>query len=246
MKTLGLAVITKNEEQNIERCLQSVPFAQLSVVVDSLSTDRTVEIAKENGAKVILKKWEGYPKQKQFALDQLNTDWILVLDADEYLTLEAQVEIVKLIQNEKALDAYHLPRYEFFMGRILKKGKGIDYPLRLLKRGTGSYTDREVHEEIYINGSSGTLKNGMVHKSSPTVMARFEKIKRDMELEDQYMTGEDMNLTTLFLGPIRYFLSYFLKGQAWRDGIPGVVWLVLFTFQIFLKHAVQYEKNLAR
>ncbi len=242
--TLGLVVITKNEEKNITRCLQSVPFANVKIVVDSLSTDQTVLLAESEGAKVFLKKWEGYPKQKQFALEQVDTDWILVLDADESLTTEAQAEIKVIMQNNDAKDAYTIPRYQVFMGRILTHGKGLDYPIRLLKKGKGSYTSREVHEEILVNGTCGKCKNGMNHESSLDVISRYDKIKRDITLEQQYISNKKISLFTLFGGPARYFLSYFIKGSAWRDGVPGVIWLILFTFQMFLQNAIQYEKSI--
>jgi glycosyltransferase involved in cell wall biosynthesis len=244
--TLGLAVITKNEEKNIERCLRSVPFAKIQIVVDSLSTDQTVLIAEKLGAKIFLRKWEGYPKQKQFALEQVDADWILVLDADENLTIEAQEEIKSIIQNVHSCDAYAIPRYQVFMGRVLTHGKGFDHPLRLFKRGKGSYTSREVHEEILVNGTCGTLKCGMIHESSLDIMARYEKIKRDLMLEKQYVSSEKISYSALFVGPIRYFLSYFIKGGAWRDGVPGVIWLILFTFQIFLQNALQYEQSITQ
>ena len=244
--TLGLAVITKNEEKNIAQCLESVPFAKNKIVVDSLSTDKTTEIATNLGAQVFERKWEGYPKQKQFALDQVNTDWILVLDADEYLSPEAQVEIQKIILNPNASDSYRIPRYEVFMGQIIKYGKGVDHPLRLIKKGKGQYTTREVHEEIIVNGSCGIMKHGMIHKSSVDILSRYEKIKRDLVLEKQYITGETISLTTLFGGPVRFFMSYMIKKKAWKDGVPGVIWLLFFTFQLFLQQALQYEQSLIK
>jgi glycosyltransferase involved in cell wall biosynthesis len=246
VSTLGLTVITKNEEKNIERCLGSVPFAQTKVVVDSLSTDRTVELANQLGAQVILREWQGFAKQKQFAFEQIEEDWILVLDADESLTESAQEEIKTIIQNNQSCDAYRIPIYPVFMGRILKYGKGPSFPVRLIKKGKGSYTSREVHEEIIVKGTCGQLKNGVRHDSSLDVMSRYEKIKRDILLEKQYVTGAKIGAMTLFGDPIRYFFSYLIKRQAWKDGIPGVVWLVLFTIQMFLQNAIQYEQSLTK
>lgn len=246
MKTLGLAIITKNEELNIKRCLDSVSFATSKVVVDSHSNDQTVQIAKSLGANVILKEWEGYPTQKKFALEQLKTDWILILDADEALTSEAEDEIKKIIEEPHSFDAYRIPRYQVFMGKTLKHGKGVDSPIRLIRRGKGKYTDREVHEEIITQGRVGNLKFGMEHFSSVTIMDRYEKIKRDISLETQYLSNEPISLMEFFGNPLRYFFSYYLKGCTWKDGIPGLIWLILFTFQVFIQNALQYEKNLKK
>lgn len=242
LQTLGLAVVTKNEEKNIEQCLKSVPFASKVVVVDSLSTDKTVEVATKLGAKVITREWPGYAKQKQFAMDQLQTDWILVLDADESLTLEAQDEIKKIIQEKTDCSGFRLPIYPVFMERILKYGKGPSFPLRLIKKGQGTYSTREVHEEILIKGDSQYLNHGAIHASSLNIISRYDKIKRDLLLELQYTPNKKISLNVLFFNPIRYFFSHLVRKSAWKDGVPGIIWLALFTFQIFLQNALQYEK----
>ena len=247
MQTLGLAVITKNEEDSIERCLGSVPFADQVVVVDSGSSDRTAQVAERCGAHVIQREWPGFPKQKQFAMDQLQTDWILALDADEWLTDAAREEIRSILRRDPtpgAPDAYRIPRYHRFLGRELRHGKGVDAHIRLVRRGRGRYSDREIHEAILVEGPVAEMSSGMMHESSPTIADRMEKIRRDTEFEMQYRSGTPPGVRRTFVNPVRFFLSFMFRRGGWRDGMEGAIWTALFAFQLFYQEARLYEAAL--
>lgn len=243
MKTLGLAIISKNEERMIKKCIQSVPFATDIVVVDSHSTDKTVEIAKECNARVISRAWPGYAKQKQFAIEQLSNDWILALDADEYLSPELQKEIQQIISHSQH-DGYYLKREHLFLKKLLKHGKGVDWQLRLFKNGKGKYDDREIHESIVVNGSLAKTKFAIIHESSTRLQDEMEKITRDTELELTYHDGSDVSFSKIFLVPVKYFFTMLILKSTWRDGIPGMVFLTMTTFKYFLLFAKEYELNL--
>jgi glycosyltransferase involved in cell wall biosynthesis len=241
--TIDLAVITLNEENTIKKCLDSVPFANQKYVIDSHSTDQTREIASTCGAQVIERDWPGYPKQKQFALDQCKADWILVLDADEWLTDDAVTEIKNVINNNHNYVGYEVPRYQIFMNNVLTTGKGVDYPLRLIKNGKAQYNDREIHEEIIPDGSVGRLKHGMEHLSSSTINERLDKMKRDVEMEMNETFSKECNFKNMIISPCTYFLSYLIKKKTWKDGLPGIIWLALFSIQNFLIVARHFENN---
>ena len=247
MATLGLAVITKNEERVIQECLESVPIASKKIVVDSQSTDKTVEISKSCNAQVIVREWPGYGKQKRFAMEQIDCDWILLLDADEFLTQESIHELENLINQDdptgtKGFDAYELPIYYLFLKRPIKYGKGPSYPIRLIKNGKGAYNDLEISESIEVPSNKiGRLKFGALHDTSPTLHHRLSKIQRDTDLELQYAKDLPVSFWELFVLPFKYFVSYTIKKSAWRDGIPGMILLTMFTFQIFLQYAKIYE-----
>jgi len=246
MQTLGLAVITKNEEADIERCLRSVPFADQVVVVDSGSTDRTIEIAERCGARVIQRAWPGFPKQKQFAMDQMETDWVLVLDADERLTDEAQAEIRAILDRPRTAggpDGYRISRFPRFLGRELRHGRGPDSPVRLLRRGRGRYSSREFHEGILVDGPVAEMSSGMVHECS-TVVDRLEKIQAETELEMRYRPEDRPGVVRLFVNPVRFFLSFMFRRGGWRDGMEGAIWTALFAFQIFFREARFFEASL--
>jgi glycosyltransferase involved in cell wall biosynthesis len=249
-ETLGLAVIVKNEARTIQQCLRSVPFSTQTVVVDSGSTDGTCELAVEAGARVISRDWLGYPKQKQFAMDQLETDWVLCLDADEFLTGEAQAEIQAILSSPAPIPlvAFRIPRFHVFMNRVVRHGRGVDFPLRLVRKGRGRYSPREIHEEILTDGDVGVLRSGMIHESSPTLRVRLAKMRRDIEMETPYFDYERHRVTmrTLFVDPCRHFLSFTLKRGAWRDGMPGILLLGLFSLQTFLLEARFLQASMRR
>ncbi len=240
----SLVVITKNEENNIGACLKSVPFADEVIVVDSGSTDRTKEIVEGLKARFIHNDWPGYGKQKQFALDKASHDWVLLLDADEYLDENLQAEIKSLLAGGPTEDAYRIPRKQIFMGKLCHYGKSVDHPVRLTNRRKGSYDLKNIHESFVTKGSLGTLKNFMIHNSGITVLDRCKKIMRDFELELQNNNSPDMTAAKVVFDPIRYFLSYYLRHQGYRDGFAGYVMTALFALQMFIQNAGQYEKNL--
>ncbi len=244
MSTIGLAVITFNEEKTIRKVLESVPFAIEKVVVDSFSTDQTVSIANDCGAKVISKKWQGYAKQKQFCLDQMTTDWVLVLDGDEWLTKELSKEIVETINSSVNYDGYYLTRHLVFLGRVLSNGRGVDHQLRLFKRGKGHYSEREIHEEIIVDGTTSNLQKAIIHHSSITISDELLKLERDTTIELQYYGGSKSYLINMIFRPLVFWLTMMIKG-TWKDGIPGIIFLTMTSYKYFILAAKKYEKDIS-
>lgn len=245
MSSLGLAIITFNEERHIEKVLRSVPFAAQKVVVDSFSTDQTISIAKKCGAKVISQEWMGYSKQKQFCLNQMTTDWILVLDGDEWLSPKLQNEIELLLKAGNSIDGYYLKRHQVFLDRELQHGRGVDRQLRLFRRGHGQYNDREIHEEIVVKGRIGELEGHIIHHSSLTISDELEKLQRDTELELKYFGDGRITSYNIFIKPLIFWIVMMLKG-TWRDGLPGVIFLTMTAYKYFVLAAKKYERDLGR
>ena len=168
-RQLSVVLITKNAEALLEKCLQSCAFADEIVVVDSGSTDRTLAIASAYKAKVIHQTWLGFGPQKQFAVQQASHDWVLCLDADEWLSEKLRHEISNLLHNP-ALGAYRFARSNKFMGRFLKFGEGYpDYSLRLFDRRQARWSDDVVHEYVIANGEVGTLAGDLMHESGEDI-----------------------------------------------------------------------------
>ena len=189
---LSLVVPCKNEEVNIERCLKSVEWIQEKFVVDSRSDDKTSEIAKGLGAKVVQFKYHGgWPKKKNWALENLpfSHEWVLILDADECLPPEAEEEIRKIITNPDEKHAgYWINRRYFFLGKPLKHSYFPNWNLRLFKHKLGRYEkitdlstdsgDHEIHEHVVVQGSTGKLTSIMDHHAFPTIDSFVEKHNR--------------------------------------------------------------------
>lgn len=183
---------TKNEQKNLPDCLAHLAWADEVVLVDSCSTDRTKEIAEAWGARVIDFKWNGkWPKKRNWALKEapLKHEWVLMVDADEWIVPELADEIANAIQSDKFV-GYWINRKFMFMGRWLRHcGYYPSWNLRLLKRGTGEFEkltdiedtgsgDNEVHEHVVMNGPTGHLKNDMLHFAFPDIATFVEKHNR--------------------------------------------------------------------
>lgn len=183
MPRLSLIVITKNEEASIARCLRSAAFADEIVVVDSGSTDKTVEVARSLGARVIeTKDWPGFGPQKNRALDAAAGDWVLSLDADEWIEPPLADEIRAVLARADAADAadgYMMPRRSRFCGKIVSHcGWSPDYVLRLFRRAGGRFTDDKVHEHVDVQGRVEKLKNPIEHDSITDLADAEDKIER--------------------------------------------------------------------
>ena len=192
--TLSIAIITLNEEANLTRTLASVQFADERVVVDSGSTDRTVEIAKSFGAKVFTVPWKGFAKQKNSAIEKCAGTWVLSLDADEELTVDLQKEIGRMLEADATtsprIDGYWLRLRHVFLGRWMRYGGYYpDLKLRLFRRQTPSgaacFTDRPVHESVQIAGRVETLKNDFLHHGYPNLNIYLEHMNRYSSLGGQ-------------------------------------------------------------
>lgn len=180
MPRLSLIVITKNEEANIRRCLASVPFADEIVVVDSASTDRTVEVARSLGAKVLQPEdWPGFGPQKQRALDHASGKWILSLDADEWIGPELAEEIRTVIADPESADAWRMPRRNRFCGEIVRHGGWWpDHVLRLFRKSKARFSEDRVHESVIADGAVATLKNPIEHDTIVSLEDAREKAAR--------------------------------------------------------------------
>jgi glycosyltransferase involved in cell wall biosynthesis len=184
-QTLSVAIITLNEEANLARTLASVQFADEVIVVDSGSTDRTLEIARDFDAKVVFEPWKGFARQKNSAIEKCTGTWILSLDADEELTLELQQEIRALLRGKPWADAYMIRRRNLFLNRWMRYGGYYPDPkLRLFRRNSANFapptrfTERPVHETIAFDGSLDTLQHDLIHHAYPTIESYIDHMDR--------------------------------------------------------------------
>lgn len=176
---LSVIIIAKNEEANIARCLESVQFADEIIVLDSGSTDKTIEIAKRYTDKVYLTDWHGYGIQKQRALDKASGDWVLNLDADETISAELQEEIKTAITSNKA-DAYRLPIRMVFYNQLLKYSASPKRHARLFKRENATFSKDIVHEKIVLPKGAriGKMNKAIQHHSFQDVSHVLYKLNK--------------------------------------------------------------------
>lgn len=221
---ISVTVITKNEGANIERCLKSVQWADEIIVVDAESTDNTVTIAKKLNAKVIVKKWEGFAKQKEFAVSQAKNDWIFLIDADEEVTKALKDEILVTIQNKDALHGYEVPRKSFFLGKWIRYGGWYPgYQFRLFKKNKAEMNHRPVHEGFSVKGIIGQLQSDINHYTYTSLHQYIEKMNdySSLEVLNKIAKGKQMRWYNFILNPLSTFLRMIISQKGYKDGFHG-------------------------
>jgi glycosyltransferase involved in cell wall biosynthesis len=226
MKTLSVIIITKNEEKNLEECINSLDgIAHEIVVVDYLSSDSTPEIAKRLGAKFhATSSWHGFGNQKNIALSLASMDWILSLDADERLTPELCTEISNLLVAETESTAFELSRLSSFCGEFIHhSGWSPDYVLRLFKRGTAKFSPDLVHERVIAQGKVGKLNSKLIHYSYKDYEQVIHKLNQYTSASAAQMLqkGQTSNIfKAIGHGGWAFVRSYLLRG-GFLDGSKG-------------------------
>jgi glycosyltransferase involved in cell wall biosynthesis len=237
---LSVTIITYNEEKNIRDCLESVAWTEEIIVVDSFSTDRTLEICQEYTDKIYRKTWEGYARQKNSALEKASFPWILSIDADERVTPELRKEITSVFEGNNSLDGYYIPRRNFFLGRWIRHGGWYpDYTMRLFKKGKARFVLREVHESAVISGTTGYLKNPLEHytyKSISDFLQRMDHYSTLSAREYFQRGGRGGSLHILF-APLLTFVRMYILQRGFLDGYLGFLLSVLYSYYTLTKYA---------
>ena len=248
MASITIVLATYNEETNIRACMDSIAsLADEICIVDGNSTDKTVEIVREFGAKV--KVTDNLPMfhiNKQKAIDMASSDWILQLDADERVTKQLAQEIRSIINSNPRENGFWIPRKNWFLGRYLMKGGQYpDYTLRLYRRGKGKLPQIDVHEQAEVDGEIGYLKEALVHIADPKFKRYLLRFNRYTSLSAKQLNDSKIsyNLSSaikyLVLSPIWWFLLTYGRHKGFMDGWQGLI------FSIFssLRFPVSYIKG---
>jgi glycosyltransferase involved in cell wall biosynthesis len=245
--TLSVVLITLNEEANLARTLESVRWADEIIVVDSGSTDRTVEIARGYGAKVFVEQWKGFAAQKNSAIDKATSDYILSLDADEEVTPELSARIRSEL-NERPAVAYKLSRRNMFLGRRLRHGGMYpDAKIRFFARGTARYGSRPVHEvmEMVAGGQARDVIIGdLVHHAYPTLAGYIEHMQRYSTLAAEVIVKERKQTWFWFdvwLRPVITFKWRYFFRLGFLDGREGFLFHLYHAMYVSWKYAKAWE-----
>jgi glycosyltransferase involved in cell wall biosynthesis len=243
---ISVVIITLNSQNTLQKVLEAVEWVNEIVVVDSGSTDNTVKIATEFGAKVSYKKFEGYGLQKQFATEQALHDWVLCLDDDEVVTPELKHEILNISNKEADCQGFYIPVSLFFLGKVLRFSKEYKNPqLRLFNKKAGQWNNAVLHEKVQIDGKTKVLQNHILHYSYSSLEDYFAKFNRytsyaAQDLATKGKNGSMLKVITRF--PVTFFKIYLLHG-AFLDGYPGFVWSILSAMYPVVKYAKLREMN---
>jgi glycosyltransferase involved in cell wall biosynthesis len=240
---LSVTIITKDEESDIGAALASVAWADEVLVVDARSSDRTVDIARAAGARVVVREWPGYIAQKNFAAGEATHDWILSLDADERVTPELARDIAQTLQNPTCA-AYRVPRLTWHLGRWIRGTDWYpDYQTRLYDRRAAQWTGKYVHEAVAVTGTVGALRGELQHFAYRDIADHLETIDRytGYAARQMFEAGRRASLADLVLHPPFAFVrNYLLKG-GYRLGTVGVIVSAMNAYYVFLKFAKLWE-----
>ena len=245
---LSAVVITKNAAAKLEGCLASLDFCDEIVVVDSGSTDHTMEIARKFNARVLEKEWLGFGRQKQFAVDQARNDWVLCIDADEFVSPQLASSIAKALSDPVA-PVFRMPRRNRFLGRWLRHGEGYpDWSLRLFDRRAARWSDDPVHEKVLYAVTPGSLEGDLMHESSESLRDYMDKQNRYTTLAAQQLfdRGKSASFFQLVASPLVRFVKLYFFRLGILDGLPGLTHVTIGCMNSFLKYAKLAELHRLR
>ena len=242
--TISLTVVTKNEQELIGQCLRSAWFCDELIVVDSFSTDRTVEIARACGAKVFEREWAGYVAQKQFSLDQAGSDWVLLLDADEQATYDLGVEIRNAVGSAAPKDGYQIRRVLYHLRHYYTRPIYPDRPVRLFRRQRSHIGGRDPHDRVIVDGTIGRLNSPILHFSYRDVADHVATINRFSSVAALEQEPTAFTAFKMFANPAWRFLNFYFVRGGFRDGGRGLYAATSAAFYVFLKYAKLYERRL--
>lgn len=243
---LSVIIITKNEESNIRRCLESVRWADEVVVVDSGSSDRTVDIAKEYTNKVYQTDWKGFGVQKQRALDYATGDWVLNIDADESVDELLKKEIMTAINSNQA-DAYRVPIRMYFYDKPLRYSSSPKRHVRLFKREGARYSDDIVHEKIQLQGGTrvAQLSTPLIHHSYRDITHALYKINlySSYSARIRIQEGRKVDLIKTIIAAGWMFFRCFILQRGFMDGQDGFVFALLNAHGTFYRGLKQIYRD---
>lgn len=246
MEKISATIICKNEERNIQRCLQHLDFVDEIVVVDSGSEDRTLEICKRFTDRVMYHPWPGYIEQKNYALEQATHEWVLSLDADEVVSPELKEDILDALRNDQGkYDGYRVNRHVYYLGRWINHCWYPEYKIRLFKKCKGRWVGKNLHERVELNGKYRDLKGDLEHYTYRNISQHLHTIDSFSSLgaDGKFEEGKSARLLDLVFNPMFRFLKLYVLKRGFLDGMPGFIIAVLGSYYCFLKYAKLWEMH---
>jgi glycosyltransferase involved in cell wall biosynthesis len=243
---LSVVIVTRNEEERIRACLESVAWADEVIVVDAESEDKTAAIARELTDHVIVRPWPGYAAQKNFGIDAARAAWVLSLDADETVSPALRADIDRVLAADGPADGYAVPRRNVFWGRWVRHG-GLypDRQIRLFRRGRGRFGARAVHESVGVEGTVGHLAGHLEHRSYRDVadfLARADRYS-SLAAEDWIAQGRRVHAWDFVFRPLGRFLGMYVVGGGFLDGTRGFLLAALYAYYVLIRCAKVWERT---
>lgn len=242
-------IITYNEELNIRRTLSRLAWCDEIVILDSYSTDNTINICKEFDCKVFYRSFDGYGTQKQAAVAEASHDWVLVIDADEVLSEELVHEMQQALSGNTDQAAFSIPMNLVFLNKEFKVGREANrFYIRLFNRRKGGFTADTVHESILVNGTVQKLSSTIKHYSYTSLHQCIEKCNKYSTLSSEmaFRKGKNKSVPLLLMALPFNFFKYYLLDLNFANGLKGFYWSVFSTYYHFAKYVKLNELNAAQ
>lgn len=245
---ISAIVVCFNEEDNIRDCLESLRWCDEVVVVDSFSTDRTVEICRDYTDRVIQRSWKGYGDQRVFAYSQATRDWVFIVDADERVPPELQKEVEEALARYGAsCAAFSVPRLVYYLGKWWWRGGWYpDYNVRLFRRGRASWGGSEPHDKILVDGKVGRLTHPLHHFTYRDITDHVRTVNDYTTISSKELQSQGKRwhwADSLARPALRFFYSYLWK-RGLLEGFPGFFVAATAAIYVFLKYAKLRELEL--
>ena len=242
-------IIVYNEEENMKRCLDSVQWADEIIVVDSYSTDKTLDICKIYTDKIYQRRFTDFADMKNFALSKVTNRWALSIDADEEVTDGLRDEIKKVVtEGKKDLSGFYIRRKSQIFGRWFNfSGTQDDFQMRLFKKEAAHYI-QPVHEKVVVSHALGYLRHPLLHYTYDKMQEYVSRLNRYTSMEAKFLAKGSKHLLRLsmVMRPIGRFVQLYILKQGFRDGYPGFLFCWLSGFYVFTKYAklLEYRNNI--
>jgi glycosyltransferase involved in cell wall biosynthesis len=244
---VSCCIICFNEEANIRRCLESVKWCDEIIVVDSFSTDRTVNICREYTDRVLQRPWPGYVEQKRFVLSQATHEWVLNVDADEEVSPELRDEILTVLQrNHPAIDGLYIPRLVYYLGRWWWRGWYPGHRLRLFRKAKVRWGGVDPHEKVLLRGQAEYLHGALYHYTYDDIDDHLRALNglTEISARELALRGKHTRISDLLFRPFWRFFRFFIVRGGFREGVPGLFVAVTSAFYVFLKYAKLWERTM--
>ena len=244
MPKLAVTIITVNEAEHVAAAIDSAAWADEIILVDSGSTDGTVDIARAKGVKVVTRDWAGYVGQKNYAAGLASHDWIFSLDADERIPPALADEVRTLLSTEPPLHGYRVPRVTFHLGRWIRTTDFYpDFQTRLYDRRFARWRGKYVHESVAVDGASGQLRQELEHYSYQDLRDHLDRINHYSTLAARQMheAGRRAGPLDLLLHPPAAFLRNYVLRRGFMDGTAGITLSLVNAYSVFVKFAKLWE-----
>lgn len=245
---ISASIIVFNEEENIAELCETISWCDEIVIVDSSSTDKTVEIAEKYTDKIFQREFKGYKDKHEFADSKTTGDWIFWIDADERVTpeLRESIENLKKLNEADLPDGFWIARKTWYLGRWIKhSGWYPDYQMRLYRKSASYWDGVSPHETARVKGQTEKLKGEFLHYTKKNLSEHHHVLDRYSGLAAEYMfnNSKKVGAFILFFNPISAFLRHYIIKQGFRDGVPGLIIAMFTAYSVFLKYAKVWEKN---